>query len=132
MSKIETEINLDQVGAIVDVCEEILGIELSEQAPLQEKKAGRSAPLGEASLKELYALKLINKSSYVQLAIAHDFGVLNNPKLSHLQTATFAAKWSMSENDINQSEMRKAIDKILTAMYRNDDGGKYPQLNLFD
>jgi len=94
--------------------------------------AGRSGKLGAYELDEMYGYKLINKAAYIQLAIASDYGVLTNPNLSADQCRDFAERWSREPNDITASDMRKALDRLLTAQFKNEpENDLYPQLNLF-
>lgn len=94
--------------------------------------AGRSNPLGSDEINRLYGWKVINKSAYIQLALAHDFGVMTDPQLDPDQCKRFADKWSRTEGEITASDMRKAVDKLKTALFKNDpDEDTYPQLNLF-
>ncbi|AXH76807.1 MAG: hypothetical protein [Caudoviricetes sp.] len=113
----------------------VVEFQSSEQAASTSKKiTARSIdPLGQYKLNELYGYKLISKANYIQLAIAHDFGVLIDPKLDSKACERFALKWSREEGDITASDMRKAIDKILVAVYKNEpENDKFPQLNLFE
>jgi hypothetical protein len=95
----------------------------------KEVAAGRSKPLTQEAIQEMYDAKLINKASFIQLAIAHDFGVLGNPNLDENQCNQFASKWN---EDITPSDMRKALDKLLNALHQNDpESDNFPQLKLF-
>jgi hypothetical protein len=99
----------------------------------EEIAAGKSKALGQYEINELYEYKLLNKATYIQLAIAHDFGILVDPRLDSDECQRFAEKWSREAEEITASDMRKAIDKILCATYKNEPKrDKYPQLNLFE
>lgn len=97
---------------------------------IDEVKTPKPGSLDNYKLKRLFEYKLISKSVYIQLALAHDFGVGTIPNYSDWKK--WLEKWQV-EDKLNFGDVMEGLTKVYKNFYKNDnDQAPVLQLNLFE
>lgn len=81
-------------------------------------------------IKQLLRQKLISKSTYIQLAFAHDFGAGTIPNCDNWKD--FLERWNVDDK-INFADVLGGLAKLYRNFYKNDKADTpILQLNLFE